>query len=204
MGGDELLAALPRAAPAPDLTTVDNGVTFVIVSAGGPIATILPRIRIELDTGRRVHVVATPRAASWLGHYGVVETIETMTGWPLRSEMPLPTMPTFDPPGSSVLVSPCTLNTLTKWAAGHGDNLAISLLNEAIGRGVPTRAEVSLSGPYAAHPAALDALGRLADLGVELCRAHGTTEPTDLPPVADEVAAALDPIVGPRGGPRSA
>lgn len=182
---------LPRAPASPDLTTTDNGVTYLIVCAGGPMTDTLRRLQVELDTGRRVSVVATPRAAAWFDHYDLGPVVEQMTGWPLRSELPTPTVPTFSPPGSSVLVSPCTLNTLTKWAAAHSDNLAISLLCEAVGRGVPTRAEVSLSPPYASLPAAGEALTRLADLGVDLRRANGTIEPAWLPPVPDEVAAAL-------------
>ena len=182
---------LPRAPSAPDLTIDDNGVTFLIVCAGGPMVWTLRRLRVELDTGRRVSVVATPQAATWLRAEGAAVEIEAMTGWPLRAELPSPTTPTFDPPGSSVLVSPCTLNTLTKWADGHCDNLAISLLCEAVGRGVPTRAEVSLSGPYADLPATRRALARLAELGVRLVRAHGTTEPVDLPALPPSVATAL-------------
>lgn len=185
------LPLLDRAPPVADLTLDDNGVTFLIVSAGGPLRYVLRRLAAELATGRRVHVVATPRAAAWLDHYELGPVVEDLTGWPIRSRLDPPTVPTFQPPGSSVVASPCTLNTLTKWAAGHSDNLAISLLCEAVGRGVPTRAEVSLSGPYAAHPGGHDALDRLASLGVELYRAHGTTEPDHLPPLPAELAHQL-------------
>jgi hypothetical protein len=164
----------------------------MIVCAGGPITTILSRLQIELDTGRRVSVVATPRAAAWMDHYQAGPTIERMTGWAVRSDLPPPTIPTFDPPGSSMLVSPCTLNTLTKWAAAHSDNLAISLLCEATGRGVPTRAEVSLSAPYAALPGATDALTRLSALGVELYQANGSTAHPLLRPLPPSVARILE------------
>ncbi len=182
---------LDRAPAAPDLTVDDNGVTFLIVCAGGPFARVLLRLRAELDTGRRVNVVATPRAAAWIEHYDIGPTIEAMTGWPARSDLPTPTTPVFDPPGSSVLVSPCTLNTLTKWADGHSDNLAVSLLCEAIGRAVPTRAEVSLSGPYASHPAVDRALTRLDEAGVELYSAASGSQHHLLRPLPAEVAAAL-------------
>jgi hypothetical protein len=145
-------------------------------------------------------VIATPRAAAWFEAHGVGAQILNMTGWPVRSELPTPPEPTFQPPGSSVLVSPCTLNTLTKWADGHSDNLAISLLCEAVGRGVPTRAEVSVSGPYASHPAAVRALDRLGELGVELTRAHRTMEPAHLPSLAPEIAHILDGGTGPEPG----
>ncbi|MGF1596033.1 MAG: flavoprotein [Acidimicrobiales bacterium] len=182
---------LPRAPGAPDLTVDDNGVTFLIVSAGGPLTRTLFRLRAELDTGRRVAVVATPTAAAWFDHYDVAATIEAMTGLPLRSRMPVPTEATFEPPGCRLVVSPCSLNTLTKWAAGHSDNLAVSLLCEALGRGVPTAAEVSLSSAYVAHPAATEALERLDGLGVELRRAIGGAEHPLLRPLPPAIAAAL-------------
>lgn len=193
---DPLPSFLSTAGRGPDLTADDNGVTFMIVCAGGPFVAVLRRLQVELDTGRRVSVVATPQAAAWIEHYEAGSTIEAMTGWPVRSAMPTPDEATFEPAGSSVLVSPCTLNTLTKWADGHSDNLAISLLCEAVGRGVPTRAEVSLSGPYATLPATRDALDRLAGLGVDLCRAYGTTEPVDVAPLPDAIAERLRPTPG--------
>ena len=185
------LVELERAPSVPDLTTEDNGVTFMIVCAGSPMTRTLLRLQVELETGRRVNVVATPQAAAWFDYYEIGPIIEQMTGWPVRSELRPPTMPTFDPPGSSVLVSPCTLNTLTKWAAAHADNLALSLLCEAVGRGVPTRAEVSLSGPYSSLPGAEDALARLTMLGVDVSRAHGASGPDYLPAVPEGVASRM-------------
>lgn len=197
----DLPPVLPRSPAAPDLTVDDNGVTFLVVCAGGPIAWTLRRLWIELAAGRLVSVIATPQAAAWFDAQGVGARIQDMTGWPVRSELPTPPEPTFQPPGSSVLVSPCTLNTLTKWADGHSDNLAVSLLCEAVGRGVPTRAEVSVSGPYASHPATGRALDRLGELGVELSRAHRTMEPAHLPPLAPDIAHVLDGGTGPEPGP---
>ncbi len=194
-GGDldelDRIGELPRARPAPDLTVDDNGVTFLIVSAAGPLFRLPRRLRVELGTGRRVAVVATPSAASWLEEYGVIPVIERVTGFPVRSAMPHPTTPTFTPMASSVLVSPCSLNTLTKWAGGHADNLAISLLCEAVGRGVPTRAEVSISGPYGALPAATEALDRLRSLGVRCQQAYGADAHALLDPLPPEVVKGL-------------
>ena len=182
---------LERAPGRPDLVVDDNGVTFLIVAAGGVSSKTLLRLKLELDTGRQVSVVATPTAAAWLDHYHVGPIIEAMTGWPVRSQMPFPTTPTFDPPGSRVVVSPCTLNTLTKWWAAHSDNLALSLLCEAVGRGVPTVAEVSLSSAYASLPAVTEALTGLKGLGVDLYQAFGGHEHDLLQPLPSRVAAGL-------------
>lgn len=155
----------PRRAPGgPSFTFDDNGVTFLMVCAGGRAVDTDHRIRAEQALGRRVHVIATPTAAEWFDP----AEIEALTGWPLRSAMPGPKVPIFEPLACRVLVSPLTLNSLTKWADGHSDNLVISLLCEASGLGIPIRAEVSLGGPYALHPAVPRALATLASLGVEL------------------------------------
>jgi len=112
----------PRRAPGgPSFTFDDNGVTFLMVCAGGRAVDTDHRIRAEQALGRRVHVIATPTAAQWFDPAG----IETLTGWPLRSAMPGPLVPIFEPLASRVLVSPLTLNSLTKWADGHSDNLVI-------------------------------------------------------------------------------
>jgi hypothetical protein len=163
----------PKRSPsAPSFTTEDNGVTFMIVSAAGAAYTrTLHRLQTELATGRRVSVIATPTAATWFRNSGIANEIERLTGWPLRCEQRMPWEPTFDPPGSSVLASPVTLNTLTQWANGNGPNLAVSLLNEATGTpGLAVRAELHLSNAFAAHPATAEAIGKLRNLGVEISR----------------------------------
>lgn len=173
-----------RAPSIPSFTHEDNGVTFLIVSGAGAAVWTPERIRAELALGRRVNVIATPTAASWLDP----QAIRHLTGWDLRCEQRGPLTPTFEPPACRVLASPVTLNTLTKWAAGHCDNLALSLLCEATGSGIDTRAEVHLSQAYAAHPAAADALSRLTQLGVSLTRARGAARHELLP-----TTASVDP-----------
>lgn len=138
---------------------------FMIVSAGGPVVHTVERIRTELAAGQRVRVIATPQAAEWLDH----DEIERLTGWPLQSAMLTPEASTLDPLGNRILATPVTLNTLTKWADGHADNLAIGLLCEALGAGdIPIRAELSLSPQFANHPAAGPAIRRLRSAGAEL------------------------------------
>lgn len=166
---------IPTAPPVPSFTTVDNGVTFLMVCAGGPAASTPERIEAEQALGRRVAVFPTPTAARWLDDAAIAE----LTGFPMRSGMPDPTTPPSGPAGHRVLVSPCTLNSLTKWAHGHADNLALALLCEAIGTpGIEIRAELSLSEPYARHPAAEAALAVLRSAGVHLTPIDRTkTEP---------------------------
>ena len=175
-----------RHAPSvPSFTHEDNGVTFMIVAGAGVSVWTPERLQMELDLGRRVWVIPTPTASEWLDH----TQIERMTGWKMRPALRHPTTPTFSPPGCRVLASPVTLNTLTKWAAGHSDNFAISLLCEAVGLGIETRAEISLSQAYANHPAAGEALERLETMGVDLYRVKGAAHH----PLLKQTAPVLHP-----------
>jgi phosphopantothenoylcysteine synthetase/decarboxylase len=159
-----------RAPSVPSFTHEDNGVTYMIVSAGGNAVYTAERAQQEIDLGRRVRIVPTPQAAEWLDY----DELEALTGWRPEHKMRPPRQPTFSSPGCRVLASPVTLNTLTKWAHGHADNFALSLLCEAAGLGIEVRAEISLSKAYAAHPAAGDSLATLRDMGVRLMGLRGT------------------------------
>ena len=163
-------APWPTAPPVPSFTAADNGVTFLIVCGGGRAVHTSARIEAEQALDRRVCVFPTPTAAAWLD----AAAIERLTGFPMRFAMPDPATAPLGPEGHRVLVSPCTLNSLTKWAHGHCDNLALSLLCEATGTpGIDVRAEVSLSEPYARHPAVDDALAVLRGCGVRFSPVEG-------------------------------
>ena len=164
------MSEVPGAPPVPSFTATDNGITFLMVCAGGRAAFTMERIVAEQALGRQVAVFPTPTAASWLDGDEILE----LTGFPMRWAMPTPRTPVLGPEGHRVLVSPCTLNSLTKWAHGHSDNLALSLLCEAIGMpGLEIRAEVSLGAPYTRHPAVDDALSVLKTAGVRFSPVAG-------------------------------
>src|ERR1700676_1849442 len=58
------------------------------------------------------------------------------------------------PPRGVVLFAPCSFNSLNKLAHGIADNLALSVVAEAIGRGTPVIVGPSLNAPLLAHPVA--------------------------------------------------
>src|SRR5439155_12456945 len=58
------------------------------------------------------------------------------------------------PPRGVVLFAPCSFNSLNKLAHGIADNLAMSVVAEAIGRGTPVIVGPSLNAPLLAHPVA--------------------------------------------------
>ena len=69
------------------------------------------------------------------------------------------------PPDGLVLVAPCSFNSLNKLAAGIADNLALSVIAEAIGRGTPVIVAPSLNAPLLAHPRAVASLATLTRMG---------------------------------------
>jgi len=86
------------------------------------------------------------------------------------------------PPRGVVLFAPCSFNSLNKLAHGIADNLALSVVAEAIGRGTPVIVGASLNAPLLNHPEAQASLRKLPDWGV-----------TIVPPVDDGDGPRLAP-----------
>src|SRR5712691_11093185 len=72
------------------------------------------------------------------------------------------------PPRGVVLFAPCSFNSLNKLAHGIADNLALSVVAEAIGRGTPVIVGPSLNAPLLAHPQAQASLKMLPTWGVRI------------------------------------
>ena len=72
------------------------------------------------------------------------------------------------PPRGVVLFAPCSFNSLNKLAHGIADNLALSVVAEAIGRGTPVVVGPSLNAPLLNHPEAQASLKRLPSWGVTI------------------------------------
>jgi phosphopantothenoylcysteine synthetase/decarboxylase len=72
------------------------------------------------------------------------------------------------PPRGVVLFAPCSFNSLNKLAHGIADNLALSVVAEAIGRDTPVIVAPSLNAPLLKHPEAQASLCKLASWGVTI------------------------------------
>lgn len=72
------------------------------------------------------------------------------------------------PPRGVVLVAPCSFNSLNKLAHGIADNLALSVVAEAIGRKTPVIVGPSLNQPLFDHPMAQASLRQLPEWGVAI------------------------------------
>jgi phosphopantothenoylcysteine synthetase/decarboxylase len=103
------------------------------------------------------------------------------------------------PPFGLVLFAPCSFNSLNKLAAGIADNLALSVVAEAIGRGTPVIVAPSLNQPLLDHPVASKSLATLADWGVVIVPPEDHGEGPRLAPtnvIMAEVDRATVPATG--------
>jgi phosphopantothenoylcysteine synthetase/decarboxylase len=123
--------------------------------------------------GWTVCVVPTPQALKFIDR----AALEQKTGFPVRSEYEQPgsadTLPTPD----AMLVCPATFNTINKWAYGLADTLALALLTEAIGLGLPLVAAPALNSAQADHPAFERSVAALRAMGVTVLYGPGVYEP---------------------------
>jgi phosphopantothenoylcysteine decarboxylase len=93
-----------------------------------------------------------------------------------------------------VLFAPCSFNSRNKIAHGIADNLALSVVAEAIGRGTPVIVGPSLNAPLLAHPQAQASLRILPQWGVTIVPPVDEGEGPRLAP-SEQLLAAVRPYV---------
>jgi len=167
--------------------TSGGGNVLYLVTCGAPPAGHLASVIVPLhEAGWDVCVIATPAALAWFDP----DELAKLTGHPVRTSFRRPSDPEFAPLGDVVLVCPATFNTLNKWALGINDTVALGLLNEALGRQVPTYVVPWVNDALAAHPAYKQTLKGLDQPAVTIIKTTGdiTTLPSE---VAEQLAAPL-------------
>jgi phosphopantothenoylcysteine synthetase/decarboxylase len=137
-------------------------VLYHVVCAAPPALDAAALVGLAHERGWHVCAVATPHAARWLD----LGALEQLTGHPVRSQYKLPHEPDVLPPADAMLVAPATFNTINKWAAGISDTLALGLITEAIGMGLPLVAVPHLNDAQSRHPAFDTSVTVLRDAGV--------------------------------------
>ncbi len=136
-----------------------------IVACGGRPAGDLPAFVMEAqEAGWEVCVVATPSALKFMD----LPRLAELTGHAVRYDYKQPEEPDVLPPAEAMIVAPATFNTINKWAAGISDTLALGLLNEAVGLGLPVIAVPFPNIALAQHPAFRRSVGDLRAYGVRL------------------------------------
>ncbi|MFG1804987.1 flavoprotein [Streptomyces sp. NPDC049040] len=135
---------------------------YVVVCAAGVAPDVGTLISAAQDRGWGVGVVATPLGLGFIDQAAV----EARTGYPVRSAWRKPGDVRPLPPADAIAVAPATFNTVNKWAAGISDTLALGILCEAYGMGIPTAVLPYVNSAMAAHPAYGESLSRLRTMGV--------------------------------------
>jgi len=135
---------------------------YIVVCASGIAGGVGELITAARAEGWRVGVIATPNGLGFIDQ----AAIEAQTGYPIRSAWRTPGTPQPLPPADAIAVAPATFNTVNKWAAGISDTLALGILCEAYGLGIPTAVHPYVNSAQAAHPAYGESMARLRSMGV--------------------------------------
>ena len=153
-----------------------TGRLVAVVVCGAGAASEVPRV-VELAHARGwgVRVVATPSGLAFLD----VPQLEALTGRPVLSEHRRPgeSRARSLPEPDAVVVAPATFNTVCKLALGVGDTYALSMLAEAIGRGVPVAVLPFVNSALAGRKPFVAAVESLRSEGVRVLLGRGEWEP---------------------------
>jgi phosphopantothenoylcysteine synthetase/decarboxylase len=142
-----------------------SGSVLYVIVCGSPASRHVGRL-VELAQagGWDVCVVATPDALKFVD----VPHLAELTGHPVRHRYKFPGEPDVLPDAAAMIVAPATVNTVNKWAAGIADTLALGLLVEGIGTGLPIVALPYTNEAMAGHPAFRESIDRLRSWGVSV------------------------------------
>ena len=136
-------------------------VLYVIASGAAP-ARELPTLISALTGDWDTCVITTPEGARFFDIARVTE----LTGHPVRTSFKDPDAPDVLPPADAFAAAPATFNTINKWAAGISDTLALGLLNEATGQGLPIVTVPWPNVALARHPAFGRSIATLRGCGI--------------------------------------
>lgn len=161
--------------------------TLYLVLSGAPAPEGIPALVGMLQAaGWQVTVFSTP-----LGRrFADMSELERLTGHPVLSEFRMPGTGTPTPEPDAVLACPLTFNSVNKFAHGHADNFAVSLLCEMTGRGTSVVVVPHCQPQLATHPAFVGSLETLRGMGVRVLFDPDAPSGQRLPPWR-EVTAAL-------------
>lgn len=151
-------------------------VLYVVACGGPPAAHLADFVGFAQHQGWDVCVVATPDGTKFLDSGHLAE----LTGHPVRSQYKQPDEPDVLPPADAFVVAPATFSTINRLTLGISDTLALGLLNEGLGAGLPIIAVPWPNAALARHPAFERNVGLLREWGVRLildfARLPGATE----------------------------
>ena len=139
-------------------------VLYVVACGAYPAGQLPAFVRDAQAQGWEVCVIATPDGAKFLD----AGNLSGLTGYPVRFRYKRPDEPDVLPSPDALVVAPATFNTVNKWAQGISDTLALGLLNEAVGLGLPMIVVPWPNAALAAHPVFVRSVATLREWGVAL------------------------------------
>lgn len=139
-------------------------VAYVIACSAPPVLDLPRFLGLLHDHGWDPYVILTPTAATWVD----VDQLAAVSGHAVRAEPRRPNDPDPLPTAEAVVAAPLTFNSLNKWAAGISDTLALGLLNETLGLGLPITAAPCIKEALRTHPAYAGSVDTLSAAGVEM------------------------------------
>jgi phosphopantothenoylcysteine synthetase/decarboxylase len=154
-------------------------VLYVVACGGYPAGHLPGFVRFAQAGGWDVCVIATPDGAKFLD----APHLAGLTGHPVRVHYKQPGEPDVLPPPQAFVIAPATFNTINKLAHGISDTLALGLLNEAVGLGLPIIAVPWPNAALARHPAFRRSLAALREWELTLI-----IDPARLPQAGEETA----------------
>ena len=107
-------------------------------------------------------VIATPDGTKFIDTGQLAE----LTGHPVRVHYKDPADPDVLPPPDAFVIAPATFNMVNKLACGISDTLALGLVNEAVGLGLPIIVVPWPNIPLARHPVFGRSVAALRDFGM--------------------------------------
>jgi phosphopantothenoylcysteine decarboxylase len=136
---------------------------YLVTSAAPPVLRIEEFVTALHAEDWSACVIATPTAASWID----LDAVAAATGCLTRVHARPPRQQEESlPRAEAVVAAPVTFNSLNKWAAGFSDTLALGVLNEMLGTGVPIIAAPCVKPVLRQHPAYPRSIARLTNAGV--------------------------------------
>jgi phosphopantothenoylcysteine synthetase/decarboxylase len=137
-------------------------VLYIIVCGSPASRGVGEAIRLAKADGWDVCLVATPDGLKFID----IPALAALTGHPVRHQYKFPGEPDVLPAADAMLVAPATVNTINKWAAGIADTLALGLIVEGVGIGLPIVAMPFTNEAMARHPAFPRSIALLREWGV--------------------------------------
>jgi phosphopantothenoylcysteine synthetase/decarboxylase len=139
-------------------------VLYVVACGGRPAGHLGSFVSFAQEHGWDVCVIVTPDGTKFVDTASLAE----MTGHPVRVQYKNPDEPDVLPSPDAFVVAPATFNTVNKLAGGISDTLALGLLNEGIGLGLPIIVVPWPSIQLSRHPAFDRSVALLREWGVSV------------------------------------